>query len=66
MSALLWITAAIMQLAAVVLYYVVGFGVGFVILQVFVIFTGALVILALAASSRSSRESSVTRIVRGR
>lgn len=62
MSALIWITAAAMQLAAAIAYGVLGFGVVFVLLQLFVLFSIALTALAIAASSR--RESSVTRIVR--
>jgi hypothetical protein len=50
-SALIWITAAIVQLAAVVLYYAIGFGVGFVVLQLFVIVSLVLTVLAAVASA---------------
>jgi hypothetical protein len=40
----LWLIAAIMQLAAVTLYYTIGLGLGFVIVQLFVVVTCALAI----------------------
>jgi hypothetical protein len=52
MSALLWITAAMMQLAAVVAYGVLGFGVCFVLLELFVVMTLGLTVLEIAAHSR--------------
>jgi hypothetical protein len=62
-SALLWITAAVMQLAACVAYAVIGFGVCFVLLELFVVATLGLTVLAIAAHSRSyprDRSSTVT------
>lgn len=49
MSALLWITAAIVQLCAVILYYAMGFGVGFFFLQLFVIVTFGLTVFQIVA-----------------
>jgi len=48
-SALLWITAAIVQLAAVVSYYAIGFGVGFFFLQLFVFVTFGLTVFQIVA-----------------
>lgn len=61
MSALIWITAAFMQLAAAIAYAVVGFGVVFVLLELFVIFSMGLAAFAIWAHSKSyPRESSIT------
>ena len=50
----LWLIAAFMELAAVVLYYTIGFGVGFVILELFVLFSLALTIYQIR--ERGGRE----------
>jgi hypothetical protein len=48
-SALLWIVAAVMQLAAVTAYYVTGWGVAFVLLQLFVFTTFGLTVFQIIA-----------------
>ena len=39
MAGVLWIVAAVMELASIAAYYVSGFGVAFVLTQVFVLVT---------------------------
>ena len=54
MAGLLWIVAGVIELAAVTLYYTIGFGVGFVILELFVLFSLALTIYQIR--ERGGRE----------
>lgn len=51
MTALLWLTAAIMQLAACAAYGILGFGVVFWLLELFVAASLGLMILALYVQS---------------
>jgi len=49
----LWLIAAFMQLAAVTLYYTIGFGLGFVLVQGFVVVTCALAIFEVWSRAKS-------------
>ena len=51
----LWVIAAFMELAAVTLYYTIGLGVGFWLLQLFVIATGVATYLQIR--ERGDREN---------
>ena len=65
MSALLWAIAAGMQLAAVIAYGLLGFGLAFVLLEIFVLLTFGLTVLEIAARSKDpGAAGTITRIVR--
>jgi hypothetical protein len=49
MAGLLWIVAGVVQLCAVTLYYTVGLGTGFWLLQLFVLLTFALTLFQIWA-----------------
>lgn len=54
MAGMLWVIAAVMELASVVAYYVSGFGVAFVLLQIFVIVSFGLTLFQIR--ERGGRE----------
>ncbi len=51
-AGLLWIVAAVMELAAVTAYYVTGLGVAFTLLEVFVLLSFALTLYTIRERSR--------------